>query len=352
VVGELLADNPQFTLLLLAGVLTLVACRVLRRPVPLAYPVAGALGLASIAPNPPFVQDYTTLVPFLVVGAVELVASLPELARRLGPDRRLAALRAVLPVALVFYLAVPLVEIPRNANGGYLGGGDYIADTLRPGTVEEVTRAIDAHTRPGDRVLAFWPGYLFGSHAEPVPGFENDFATQGVLNAGYSDAKARRYLLASPGYLNDLIRRRAVPLVAIGPLGDWTKRHNSQPLILRSGYRPVDHVGVTAILARGRPGPEAALERCLRDGGLRPALSPRVRDAALVAVPLPGGRAQVFIYPSAERARSAVPEVVRFLRLDPGAARAHGRAVVALLDDPAPAGARVVERCADRTAGA
>lgn len=343
IVWELLSDNPQFVLLLVAGVGTLWACRTLGRRVPLAYPLAAALAVASLAPNPPFVQDFATLVPFLIVGALELVALLPQL----NVDRRLVA---ALPVALVVYLAVPLVEIPRAANGGYLGGGDYIADTLRPNSVEEVTRAIDAHSRPGDRVLAFWPGYLYGSHAEPVPGFENDFATQGVLNAGYSDARARRYLLASPGFLDAVIRGRRVPLVAIGPLGDWTKRHNSLPLILRSGYRVVDRVGVTAILARGRPGPEAALERCLSGAGLRPTLSPRVQDAALVSVPLPGGRAQVFVYPSPARARDAVPEVARFLRLEPPAVRAHGLAVVALFGTPDAASARAVARCAERLA--
>jgi hypothetical protein len=187
-----------------------------------------------------------------------------------------------------------------------------------------------------------------------VPGFENDFATQGVLNAGYSDARARRYLLASPGYLDGLIRGRRVRLIAIGPLGDWTKRHDSQPLILRSGYRPVERIGgVTTIFARGRPGPEAALERCLRRAGLAPVLSPRVRDAALVTVPLPGGgRAQAFVYPSATRAERAVPEVIRFLRLDSAAVRRHGRVVLALVGAPRGQAAGAAERCAVRIAGA
>jgi Dolichyl-phosphate-mannose-protein mannosyltransferase len=345
IVWELVSDNPQFTLLLVAGVGTLIACRRLGRRVPLAYPLAASLAVASLAPNPPFVQDFATTVPFLVVGAMELVALLPEL----HLDRRLAV---ALTAALVFYLAVPLVELPRAASGGYLGGGDYIADTLRPSAVRAVTREIDAHSRPGERVLAFWPGYLFGSHADPVPGFENDFATQGVVNAGYSDAKARRYLLASPEFVDEEIRRRRAPLVAIGPLGDWTKRHDSMPLILRSGYRVVARAGVTSILTRGRPGPEAALERCLRAAGLRPALSPRVRDAALVSTPLPGGRAQVFVYPGVARARHAVPEVIGFLGLEAAAVRAHGPAVVALIGAPEPGAARAVSRCADRLATA
>jgi hypothetical protein len=344
IVWELLSDNPQFVLLLIAAAGTLLATRRLGRRIPLAYPVAGMLAVASLAPNPPFVQDFATTVPFLVVGAVELVALLPEL----DLDRRVVA---ALSAAFAVYLAIPFVELPRAADGGYLGGGDYIADTLRPHTVAEVTDEIDAHTRDGERVLSFWPGYLYGSHAEPVPGFENDFATQGVVNAGYSDAKARDYLLASPHFLEEEIRRRREAIVVIGPLGDWTKRHNSLPLILRSGYHQIGHAGVTTVLARGRPGPEAALERCLDAAGLRAELSPRVRDAALVSATLPGGHARVFVYPSAERARAAAAEVEALLRRQGARVTVHGRAVVALTGSPERDAAGAVTACADRLAG-
>jgi hypothetical protein len=162
ILGELFVDNPQFALLAVLAPVMLAAARVLRSRVPMAYPIAALLGIASIAPNPPFVQDYVTLVPFLVAGTVELAASLPALAGARPGDRKVAFLRAAMPLAIAAYLAVPLVELPRAAGGGYLGGGDYIEDSLRPGSVANVTRAIDAHSRPGERVLAFWPGYLYG----------------------------------------------------------------------------------------------------------------------------------------------------------------------------------------------
>jgi len=339
VFGELLVDYPQFTILLIAAVAAVVVGRRSGDAFPLSYTLAGALAVAGLAPNPPFTQDFSTIVPFMVCGALGLVASVPM--ERAGAWPRRAAV-----AALVAYLAVPLVQLPRNASGGFLGGGDFVADAFRPSNVRRVTESIDEHSSPGQQVLAFWPGHLFGSEAEPVPGFEDDFATQGVINAGYSEEKARRYDLASPRFLDDLVRRRGVGLVVIGTLGDWTKRHDSLPLILRSGYRPVDQVGVTRILGRGDPGPAAAIERCLRRAGLRPRLSPRVRDATPIAASLPGGDpVRLFVYPSARRARQATADVARLLRLDPGAVTQAGPTVFAYKSAIRPAGSGVAERC-------
>jgi hypothetical protein len=108
---------------------------------------------------------------------------------------------------------------------------------------------------------------------------------------------------------------------------------------------------VTAVLARGRPGPEAALERCLDAAGLPAELSPRVRDAALVSARLPGGRAQVFVYPSAARARAAAAEVETLLRRQGARVAVHGPAVVALIGAPERDAVRALTGCADRLAG-
>jgi hypothetical protein len=94
-----------------------------------------------------------------------------------------------------------------------------------------------------------------------------------------------------------------------------------------------------------------ALERCLDAAGLRADLSPRVRDAALVSARLPGGRAQVFVYPSAARARAAAADVGALLRRQGARVTVHGPAVVALTGAPERASAGAVTGCADRLAG-
>ncbi len=347
--GELVSSHPQFALLTVLAVLTLGGLRLLRRPLPPALPVAFMLALAAIAPNPPFVQDYAPIVPFLVLGILDLVTSLDAVAAAIRRPRLAAALRIGVPASLIAYLIIPLVAVPLATRDGYLGGGDIFADELRPSTVRAVTRALDAQTRPGEEVLAFWPGYLFGSHADPVPGFENDFGPQGVLNAGYTDAKASRYLLASPHRLDEIIRQRRVRHIVIGALGDWTKRHDSLPLILRSGYRPVETVGVTRILVRGAPGPIPTIEDCLRRGGFRPALAPRVRDAAPIGITLASGReGRLFVYPTPRRAQAALGEVASFLRLPSRAVTRAGAVAVAYTGTPSPAEAARVAACARR----
>jgi hypothetical protein len=349
-VWQLLSDYPQFTILVLLAVLSLAVAWRLERRIPLTYAIAAALAAASIAPNPPFDQDYVTLVPFLVAGALELVARLPALTGRIRSSHGLW-LRRGLAAALALYLIIPLIEVPRMTQGGYLGGGDFFADSLRPSTVRAVTRAIDDHTRPGEVIMAFWPGWLLGSHAEQFPGFENDFGPQGVLNAGYSDERAWSYKLASPERLDDAIRRREVGLVVTGALGDWTKRHESVPLILRSGYRPVDAVGVTRLLARGRPGPAVAIESCVRRAGQPTVLGAPTRDVTSVAVGPASGRARLFVYPSRARASEAVPAVARLLRLEPSSVRRIGATVVAYPSEPSPRLLRAIERCASLQAG-
>jgi hypothetical protein len=249
---------------------------------------------------------------------------------------------------LVFYLAVPLVEIPRATGDGYLGSGDLVARNLRIATARDVTRAIDARSAPDETVLSFWPGHLFGSQARAVRGYENDFGPQGVRNAGYSDAEARRYKVASPRRLDELIRRRRVRLIVHGPLGDWTKRRDSQPLIVRSGYRPVATIGLTRLYVRGDPGPLTAVTRCLGRAGLRPAVNPNppVESTAVEVTLIGGGRAQLFLYPAPAKARAAAADIARFLGRGREAVRQRGAAVIAYLDEPTKADAGRLERCA------
>ena len=66
----------QFALLVLAAAIAVVW----RRHLPLALAIAVALGIVSFLPTPSYVQYFSLLVPFLVVGALELRPGLPVLA--------------------------------------------------------------------------------------------------------------------------------------------------------------------------------------------------------------------------------------------------------------------------------
>jgi hypothetical protein len=220
---------PQFLLLTLAAAVLVVA---LRRT-SFALGIAALVCVGSLFPTPTYVQYFTVAVPFLIVGAIELV---DELRRRHAAG---AAARAALGVAVAAYavLAVPdLVRYPR------------LSPDERIGSIERVGAIVDEHTRPGEAVLAPWPGYLYGTHAVPARGLENDFAPHeaSALSAG----EARRYRLASAA---DVERRLAAGETRVvvfrlwnrfPPVPDW------EAGLRRGGYRLVATVDTTKIYAR------------------------------------------------------------------------------------------------------
>jgi hypothetical protein len=77
--------------------------------------------------------------------------------------------------------------------------------------VEKVSDVVQARSRPGERILSGWPGYLLGTHARAWPGYSNQFAP--VAASKVSAAEARRLRLASEPGLEAAIRARQPRLV-------------------------------------------------------------------------------------------------------------------------------------------
>jgi 4-amino-4-deoxy-L-arabinose transferase-like glycosyltransferase len=208
--------QTQFLLLVLAAGLAAVSLRILSGRIPLALLIAGWLALGSFLPTPTYPQYFSTTVPFLIVGALEAAATLRS-RPAVGADlllRRVAA-GAVAAVILV-YAGLATVDLYR-----------YLVrhPDQRIGRVEQVAEMVDEQTRPGEQVLASWPGYLYGSHAAPVPGMENDFAPHEA--GALSLSEARDYRLATAGDVERMIRERRVRLVVfrlwhvLPPVPDW-----------------------------------------------------------------------------------------------------------------------------------
>lgn len=220
---------PQFLLLAIAAVVLVIA---LRRT-SFALGVAALVCVGSLFPTPTYIQYFAVAVPFLIVGAVELAA---EVHRRAGG---MTAARAALGIAVVAYALLGLPDLVRYPR---LSPGERI------GPVERVGAIVDAHTRPGEAVLAPWPGYLYGTHALPARGLENDFAPHEA--AALSPAEARRYRLGSA---QDIERRLAAGETRIvvyrlwnqfPPVPDW------EGGLRRGGYRLIATVETTRIYAQ------------------------------------------------------------------------------------------------------
>ena len=193
------ALGVQFLLLLVASA---AALWLLRRRLPFAAAVATSLGIASFLPTPTYVQYFCVVVPYLVLLAVEVATRWP---------------RAVL-VGVAAYAA---------AGGLALAHDVQTSPLLRPSirSVERVAATVEIRTHPGETVLAGWPGYLFGTHAEAVSGYTNQFAP--VAAAKVAPREAERVHVLSEPAIERLIERRVPRLVVernwvtSPPFADW-----------------------------------------------------------------------------------------------------------------------------------
>ena len=193
------ALGVQFALLLVAAAAALL---LLRRRLPFVAAVAVSLGIASFLPTPTYVQYFCVVVPYLVLLVVELAARWPRAA--------LAGLAA--------YAA---------AGGVALAHDVQTEPLLKPSirSVERVAATVQSRTQPGETVLVGWPGYLFGTHAEAVPGYTNQFAPAAAAKVSPREA-ARVHVLSEPA-LEALVRRRVLRLVVqrnwvtSPPFADW-----------------------------------------------------------------------------------------------------------------------------------
>ena len=224
--------QPQFLLLVLAAAAAAVVVRALTGRIPFALVVAAWLALASLLPTPTYAQYFVATVPFLIVGAIELAAALR--ARGGGAWRTVGARALVGAVAVYALLAVADV-------------GRYLRDfaDLRIGAVADVRNVVNAETQPGDEVLATWPGYLFGTHAVPVPGTENAYAAHEA--AALSPAEARRYRLASADEIERMIESGRPRLVVVRLWHDLRPVPDYYGALRRGGYTHVGRIGTADV---------------------------------------------------------------------------------------------------------
>src|SRR5205807_9323908 len=135
--------------------------------------------------TPSYTQYFSVTVPFLIVTVAGVAALVAERVRRADPQLW-TGLRAAAALAIVAYAALANLEL-----NGY-------AHFLRPTDIrvaDQVSTWIDGRTRPGEYVLTSWPGYLLGSHAVAVRGFENQYGP--VTARAIGPGGAQRYDLGS-----------------------------------------------------------------------------------------------------------------------------------------------------------
>ncbi len=238
----------QFSVLTLTCLGFVLLRRMKREASLLACAIALALGLVSILPTPLLMQYFCMLVPFLIVAAV---CSVSDYLAGLHSQRAMRIAAAVCVVLLVSYVgfAVPAFcqyLFTGNRIPGIDGPPD--APNWRLQQVTAVSQAIDQLASPGEKVVSFWPGYIFASHADPYPGFENDFGL--VIAERLSRERQEKYHLLAGEDMLDGFAPHGSRLVVIGnqgPMSGGPKYSAAVGMVRTYGYRLVRVVGGTSI---------------------------------------------------------------------------------------------------------
>jgi len=247
----------QFSALSLTCGFMLVRHRMKRDSALLAFVIAVVLGIVSILPTPLAMQYFSMVVPFLIVAAVCSVSDFLETPQA---PREVRRARTICAVAIAAFVLAGVPAFRQYLFTGYKVPGVTEPSEAPNWTLTQVTavsRAIDQLSRPGEPVIAFWPGYVFGTHATPYPGFEDHF---GIFVAGrLSEEQRAKYHLLTGEDMDEILHHQQAPLVVIGNQGPWVggpDYDSSIAVTRRSGYRLVKVVGDTAIFQRpGLPSP-------------------------------------------------------------------------------------------------
>jgi hypothetical protein len=220
-------DHPLRPLLILSGV--------------------GAIAhtVACLFPDPVYEQYFTgPLAPMLAPLAVAGLVRLTGLLKRTGP---------VLAGVLTLAVALSAVDLQVRKTGmdwNEVWSFEHLG---------KVTTALEARSGPDDLVLAFWPGYVFESNRQYLPGLENHFAL-GVSEKLTLDQKIHYHIAGKEMIL--LALQEQIPDKVV--LGAWMYEINTTidqrhlPIILdelTSKYALEKVFGETKIMLRN-PNPE------------------------------------------------------------------------------------------------
>ena len=196
-------------------------------------PVWLTLFVVSILPTPSYTQYFCLLVPFLIVEAVVLLASLPT-----------PPLRPVLALGLAAYAALGVADVRRFLVTGANVPGLWSADRLarwRIPQVVAVARAIDEQNLPVG--ASWWPGYFVSTRTPIHVDLANDFGM--VIADKVTEPRRRRFHIVTHGEMGAMIDRHDPPLFVEG---NWAYTPNAQLLPAR-GYQLARTVGPVRIWA-------------------------------------------------------------------------------------------------------
>ena len=196
-------DAYQMPILLLANAAAAVLALCRRCRFDPALALAGGLFLLNLTPSPTYMQYFSTLIPFLTIGALYAVqAALWNQRAKLRP----VALLAAAALAAVYWPGVTTDVIRHTKTGDGVIGimNRENARLWNVPRVRQIAEMVNRHLKGGDTVAAYWPGFFLETNAEILPGLENHFGLDAA--ARLDSRRAARYRLLSERSMNEAVR--------------------------------------------------------------------------------------------------------------------------------------------------
>jgi len=139
-----------------------------------AFQIGIAIAFISFLPTPVLTEYFSLCLPFLLVAAVCVVNDL--LSEMESQRERLLAAAACVAV-LGIYLGASVNDFGKYVVIDHGTAVQRASDEDDWGLqrVIKVSHAISQIAGPGEMVASFWPGDIFETKANPLPGLENDF---------------------------------------------------------------------------------------------------------------------------------------------------------------------------------
>jgi hypothetical protein len=191
--GSYDGSGAQFILLCLPALATAWSRRPDRQLL-VPFAMAVVLFITCLMPRPTFSQYFCVCVPYLVIVALNFIAS----SARPQPFRPFfQQVRALGLCAVLLYLLCGIVAV---WNYGYWGsavegiGNIENAVDFRISTVRQVSKAVEQLVAKGEPVISFWPGYLVDCDCVPEDGTENEFALAISRKLTPTEAKRRKII--------------------------------------------------------------------------------------------------------------------------------------------------------------
>ena len=216
------------------------------------------LFIVHLTPDPPYVQYFACLIPFLILAAMELVHSACKDGNILQSPRLFRCLQGALCLVLIHYLWGVSADFKRHlrTGDGVIGiMNSKNAAAWNITALEEMAKKVDDLTEPGDLVFASWPGHIFASHAQVLPGAENHFGLALTFRGDVSDERLRRYRIVSFSELSEAARHAAFKVAVVQP----SKHGKLIPVLLESGYQLVTRTPLFSIFRSPIPSPQTSI---------------------------------------------------------------------------------------------